>query len=366
MRKLWLGIIGLAAAATANAATVTYTLSLNDNGAGVLTPNNWAVYAEASPDSGGLFAYGVDLTGTFGTFLNRGNGVIMEDSDGTGESRSLGFTVGRTQDAANGKFSGLQDLGAGASLIPVYGIGQRNDDLDNYIPADFETQTSVFGAGRANYTTKFLLGRGTWTGAAPAFQAGSVDLKASTWNSNTGLANSVAQLTLLTQDLGGTAASFTLEATGTKGANQAVGGSIAVTGANNSYTSEVDELLANVGIGNAPIASIGPEAGNVYVMARLNGTAADIAALLGTLTTDVDASDPEFAKLHGHYDSRFTGGSFNALFKFPNSANIRTINWDFGTAAVTVDQLAAVPEPGTMALLGIAGLGLLARRRRIA
>src|SRR5258705_11393701 len=68
MRNLWLGIIGLAAASTANAAVVTFTLSYNDDGFGNPTPNNFAVYADVTQDAGGgaganggLFAYGVDL-----------------------------------------------------------------------------------------------------------------------------------------------------------------------------------------------------------------------------------------------------------------------------------------------------------------
>jgi len=63
MKKLWLGIIGLAAATTANAAVVTLTLSLNDDGSGASAPGSFAVYADVSQgDNSGLFAFGVDLT----------------------------------------------------------------------------------------------------------------------------------------------------------------------------------------------------------------------------------------------------------------------------------------------------------------
>jgi hypothetical protein len=148
--------------------------------------------------------------------------------------------------------------------------------------------------------------------------------------------------------------------------NQAVGGAIAVSGANNSYVSEVDQLLdPSVSWGSAPIQTIGDEAGNVYVMAKLSGSAADIATLLGQLVSDVDATDSQFAPLHASYDSAFGAGGFNVLFKFPNMAGSKVFNWDFSFAPqVTIDQLAVVPEPATMGWMAFAGMGLLAGRRR--
>ena len=49
MRKLWLGILGLAAASTANAAIVTYTISLHETATGaVTTANQYVVYSTCS------------------------------------------------------------------------------------------------------------------------------------------------------------------------------------------------------------------------------------------------------------------------------------------------------------------------------
>jgi hypothetical protein len=382
MKKFWLGIVGLAAAATTADAAVLFTMSLDDNGLGAPTAGQWAVYASVSSDSQGLYGFGVDLLPFTGTLLNRANGVVMENSS-DGAQLNLGFSAGRTSDAAAGKFSGLGDLGAGAAMKPVYTFGKQADNLNNYIPPEFDTQTAVFGAGRANYGVEtwggptpgaplfdgvaknmFLLGRGNYTAGTPAFDTASVDTLASVYLTNTGTANGRAPLFFAARDLiVQQANSFTLDATATKGTNQAVGGNIAVTGANNSYQSEVDQLLGNVAIGNAPIATIGPE-GPIYVMAKLTGTAADIAAFLADTTNDVGSGDSQFAPLHANYDAAFGAGGFNALFRFDASANNRTINWESTIAGVTVDQLAAVPEPASLGLLCVAGVGLLARRRR--
>src|SRR5688572_7267569 len=110
MRAISLLAALLALTCGARAAVVTYTMSYNDNGAGQIAANNWAVYASASADSAGLYGFGVDLLPFTGTLVNRAPGVIREDGD-TGEQLNLGFTAGRTQDQASGKFSGLADLG---------------------------------------------------------------------------------------------------------------------------------------------------------------------------------------------------------------------------------------------------------------
>ena len=65
------------------------------------------------------------------------------------------------------------------------------------------------------------------------------------------------------------------------------------------------------------------------------------------------------------YDSQFGGGGFNLLYTQPNFAGAKVINWDFATnTGAVIDQLAVVPEPASMTLLGLGGLGVLARRRR--
>jgi hypothetical protein len=376
MRITLLCIAVAAMVSSAPAAVVTYRMSYHDNGAGIPTANNWAVYASVSPDAGGLVEYNIDLLPyTFGGMSsNRGNGVVMSNPD-TEEQRSLGFTAGRVSDALQGRYSGAQELSGGVPLIPIYGVGQQADDLDNYIPPDFTQQDAVFGAGRSPYGVQtfagrnlFLIARGSWSGSVlPAFDSTSADTSARVWNSRSGLETSPATLIFDYSGpcgLGDCFSMVSLRNFGVSGSNLAVGGSIAVNGNNNRYISEVDQLTSDLDFGHAPIQTIGDESGNIYVMARLNGTAADIAALLGSLFNDVDATDSQFAALHAAYDGQFGSGGFNALFKFLNIQGAKVFDWDFrGHPGVTVDQLAAVPEPSSFCLL-LGGVLMIARRRR--
>ena len=66
MRKIVALFAGVVLASSAKAAVVTYSLSLHEGSSGLpVTTNSFAIYATVSPaDNAGLFAYGVDLTGT--------------------------------------------------------------------------------------------------------------------------------------------------------------------------------------------------------------------------------------------------------------------------------------------------------------
>jgi len=371
VRKLMLCIVVAAIASNASAAVVTYTMSYNDNGSGGLTFNNWAVYASVSPDSAGLFSFSVDLLPytSGGVFLNRANGVIMEDSS-IGEQLNLGFTTDRIQDVAAGRFSGSADLSAGSALKPVYGIGQTAGKLDSLIPPNFDTQIAVFGAGRiTNYGAEtfqgknlFLLARGTWAGAAmPDFDKQSADSNASIYLNNTSTQNAVASIVYQYRD--GHIDPFELFqiSSGAGGTNQAVDGAITVTGSSNNYASEVDQLLSDANSGHAPVQTIGDEAGNLYVMAKITGTAIDVAAVLSQFNNTV--GDPQAALLHSAYDAQFGPGGFNLLYKRPNYAGAKFVNWDLGFhPSARVDMLAVVPEPACIGIVGCVTI-LLSRRR---
>jgi len=414
MRKLWLGIIGLAAASTANAAVVTYTLSLHETAAGAKTAlNNFVVYATVEPGTNdGLFAFGVDLEGTFTALTNRSpNGFYaIDDTSPSWDStvayppaQYVGWGAGRGASLTTGIVSGVPDLNKDPNLKRIFKYGQQSGTVTVFKPADFTnppdsaehpgevvpwkynndpgadltygTPSNPVGASIILPPGTVRLGVGTWTGANPTIASGInfPNTKASVWRSShpLGTENDIAQVLTQTRDLnaptGQDLAQLATTAAGTTPTNVAVGGGIAVTGSNGKYVSEVDLLTADsVLAGNAPIQTIGDESGFVYVMAKLNG---DVAGFLNsaTITNDVDATDSQFAALHQNYDALFPGGSFNALFRFPSfaGAKIFSIETDGSThGAVSVDALAAVPEPASLGLLGVAGLAMLGRRRR--
>jgi hypothetical protein len=389
-------ILGLAASASVQGATVTYTLSLHESITCQPTLNNaFTVWVTVSPnDNSGLFAYGVDLTGTgdtggpttmtmtnrtpAGTFDANPNDPNFDPND-VYPTKSFGFTVVRGAGGVTGIGSGSQDLGRGADMIALFGYGQVSGAASNLRPPPPYQSNPAQPAGDLIWPPCTPVGiaagsarlvTGTWTGNLPAFQTTSVDNTASVWRlshpNNT--ENDVVKPQFVTRIVDPGPLVDVVSLTGTaQNSNQAVGGSILVSGSNGSYLSEVDQLLnPSVNNGSAPIQTIGDEAGNIYVMAKLIGTAADISAVLTALSNDVDASDSQFALLHASYDASFGSGGFNALFKFPNIAGSKVFNWDFteGHPGVTVDKLAVAPEPGSLVMLGVAGAALWRRRRR--
>lgn len=417
VKKLSAIVGALVLASSAKAAVVTLYLSLHEAATGQVTANNqFAIYATVSQgDNAGLFAYGVDLKGTGDpggpttlTLVNRTPSGQWDadpndpnfDPGAAYPTKFAGFGAGRSVVASTGIVSGVSDLSKDADLIRVYGFGQppahRMDDwrpppdTSTGVPVPYGPYSPAAGTdgGPTPYgnpanpaglgggcgggggpfpipSGSLRIATGTWTGNAPSIEQLSVNTKASVWKLNhpTGTENEIATLQFALRDIADSC-STTVSLSGTgSGTNQAVGGFISVSGSNNKYVSEVDQLLDPSSTrGYAPIQTIGDEPGSIYVMARLNGTQADIASLLGNLTQDVDATDSQFALLHASYDSQFGGGGFNALFKFPNVAGARIFNWDFGASTVTVDQLAAVPEPGTL-LMVATGLVVINFRR---
>jgi len=372
------------AACRSEAATVTYTLSIHDDGTDNPSPTSpsgqtfFAIYAEVSADNGGLFTFAVDLTRN-NDFNGRADLDAIYNMAPMGQFRKtgaptkyIGFGVDASEDPIVGLITGVTDVVKGSNLIPVYGFGQSGGDLSSYRPTGYGPYFDVSpNAAGPLYSAKMLLGIGAYTGcSAPALQISSVNNKASVYVSRSGVENTPAGIVFRTLDpqvvsdsawLSSGFASSCASGIG----NRAVGGFIALSGANGSYSSEVDPLLdPPLNVGGAPIMSIGNEAGNVYVMARLSGTAQDIAAVLATLDSDVNATDPQWGSLHAIYDPMFGGSGFNALFKFPNLLGDKIFNWDFSAhPGVTVAALAVVPEPGMIGLLIVASICLSRRGR---
>src|SRR2546423_1917022 len=163
MRKLWLGIIGLAAASTANAAIVTFTMSYNDDGSGGgagSAPGVFAVYATDSADNGGIFGLGLDLQGPVDNLANMLQGVSWKKTTVSTNTKYAGMLAGFATDAVALKASGLQDLSKGTDLLPVRGLGQQGGDLLTLKPAANNQFTDINGNGTA-YGASLLIAVGT-------------------------------------------------------------------------------------------------------------------------------------------------------------------------------------------------------------
>src|SRR6185295_15684428 len=180
MRGRIISAAALAVFASSARATVTYTLSLGDNGSGVATSNSFAVYAQDTADNGGIFGIGVDLTNaTFATLNNRlpAAGIRLA-GDPPEMERSWGFRVGRTTSLADGKVSGVQDF-SDPNMVPLYGFGQTGGTTPG-------GGIIISSQGSIPYAAKALVGTGTWSAGCPVFQVGSVDNKVSVWNDTSG------------------------------------------------------------------------------------------------------------------------------------------------------------------------------------
>jgi hypothetical protein len=393
MRKLLLGAASIAAlAAAVEAANVTYTLSLNDNGQGVKTMGSLAVYATVSPDNGGLYGFGVDLEGTFPpnlpppalpTWRNMTPNWNLSDPDGI-VTTPLGFNLVRADAtiAAQGKFGAGQGLEPG-TFIPLRNFGISPGTADSYKPdASWSRAPGAGGGGAATWGNPIaspdgvlpipqgsaLIGTGTWTGPNPTWNTGA-DTAATVWESVNSLVRIPATVTLLTRNLdAGVVQTFKAEFGAT--ADTPVLGTVNVTGGAGNYESSVLTVTPGAGAGGVNVNTIG-EPGVRYVMLELGGTGdinavlTGLDALAGVDVIDNAAEDPEFADLHGAYDVRFADGAFDALLRLNAAAGNNALNLNLGgVAGVTIDQVAVVPEPATIGLLSVVGVGLLARRRR--
>ena len=403
MRKISAVLAGMALASSAHAAVVTYYLSLHESPSGTVSANQFAVYAAVSQaDNAGLFAFGVDLHGTGDaggpttlTLVNRAPAgrwdVDPSDPNYQPElgypTKYAGFGAGRSVSGVTGIVSGVTDLAKGADLVPIFGIGQQanlkmNDfkpppDTSNGAPVAYANYVAATGSDQVLGNPPSLRGcglvppagavrllTGSWTGAVPSFELASANNKASVWklshpNNNE---NEIAQLVFAVRDFASLCPPGVFNVSGSAVGNQrATDGRIVVTGSNGNYISEMDQLVADANSGTASVQTIGDELGTLYVMAQITGIASDVNAVLAQFNNT--AGDAQAPLLHAAYDSQFGAGGFNLLFKMPNFAGAKSINWDFsGNPGAVVNELAVVPEP-QIALAAMGGCALLARRR---
>jgi len=213
--KFWIGFLGAIVSPCAYAATVTYTLSLNENALGQCAPNSFVIYASASQqDNLGLHSFAADLKtpaqggAILTSYVNRSpNGTWdadPNDPDFNPESeyptKYGGFNAVRSVSMINGVVSGAYDSAKLDDAIKIFGFGQQTGNMNDYLPPpaheppDFRsvsykpyapsTGTDVaYGTTRADLPIGSLrLASGAWAGPIePSFDTGSVDNKAVLW-----------------------------------------------------------------------------------------------------------------------------------------------------------------------------------------
>jgi|GEM_PF-4162467 len=151
---------------------------------------------------------------------------------------------------------------------------------------------------------------------------------------------------------------------------------------------EIDGLTSNVSKGSAQIGTTGSvfTVNDAYYAMLWIENGVSNTALINALVTDLETTgdtgsiydirsastgdlDADMLARWTQYQALY--GAFDILVRFNSfapDADGSFLNWDFGTgnsySGLKVDQVAVIPEPASLALLGLGAVGLLASRRR--
>jgi hypothetical protein len=143
-------------------------------------------------------------------------------------------------------------------------------------------------------------------------------------------------------------------------------GSLAVTGSNGSYA--LQELTGlNTATGYVSVSGFSPVTDTqIYGLRVLvNGSSptsqqlSDLATAIGASTTNPGGAFPAGYNLFVTYSGASLPGSLPNYFGFDLSNAAQS-----AVANVTVSQIAVVPEPSTLAVVGLAGLPMMRRKRK--
>ena len=397
-RKYLLGGVAsaalMAATASVNAAIVQTSLKLTDD-AGAELPKIGEIYQ---------IPVGTTFNVVLGGQVNQPNMTDQARTNVALRNQPLGLQNLTVDIISQGAGKVTPVAAAGTTQWDDSGAGVYTDlttdvvgyPFVNLIDRNGDGNVDVAGAGFNHQG--FALGT---TGVLPRYQygatgqmdflqgdfrattAGAVTLRTSASSANvyvdpaTGGANDVQA-----QDLLGTVVNGTIQINVTGGdpgkkevklgstANTGTAIPLVITGGNGRYVSSTATVSPPATIGNVNLSAIGSE-GPVLVMIQFTdtntatGPALDDAFLnsidLGAGNTRLLPGSAAFEALNDHYQLLNQPGA--ALFQLNDPARI--LNFDFtDQGGIAVAAIAAVPEPGVIGALAVAGFGLLARRRR--
>jgi len=191
--------------------TVTYILSINDDGTGHYIPNQFAIYAvdNSSSTNLGIANFSVNFTGYDAASITTGTGStavtyntpqLMAPQatllNHAKKAYSLGFSSNQNLDPNNG-YSAVQPQGGNATQVLVFGFGQTAGNLASAIAAKGLNITSPggiqsnsgdtsWGTNVDGYTNAGLLVQGNYSTATPAFTTSTTYDTAEVFNSNSG------------------------------------------------------------------------------------------------------------------------------------------------------------------------------------
>jgi len=173
--KCLAALIVVTTVVTVQSAMVTFTLNINQDGAGTFN-----LYASSSMgDNGGIASYGIPLVGNILTLDHRSPNASGNGSLGTAP---VGFGLIRSADNIWTPIAASQDTVTPGYV--VYGIGQTAGDITTDASP---VPTATAFPEQVDYVSPVLIASGTWDTTMPDFDLGNVNLGANVFDDTTGV-----------------------------------------------------------------------------------------------------------------------------------------------------------------------------------